>query len=78
MKPMKFIGYKPTLAQLKKRAEKSGIAIRKYERGEDSYVLADMTTGAVVATYPMTQAEILLWLADLEAKKDLEDTDVPF
>lgn len=70
MKPMNFIGYKPTLAQLKKRAKNFGIAIRKYERGEDSYVLADMTTGAVVATYPMTKDQVIQWFDDLDNQQD--------
>ena len=58
VKPMKFIGYKPTLAQLKRRAKKYGMTIRKYERSEDSYLLVDVYTNAAVAPEPMTLAEI--------------------
>lgn len=67
---MRIKSFTPTIAQLKKRAEKSGIAIRKYERGEDSYVLVDMTTGAVVATYPMTKDQVIQWFDDLDNQQD--------
>lgn len=67
---MRIKSPEPTIAQLKKRAEKSGIAIRKYERGEDSYVLADMTTGAAVATYPMTKDQVIQWFDDLDNQQD--------
>lgn len=67
-----------TLQKLKSRAKKFGMMIRKYERGEDSFMLVDIVTNAAVAPAPMTLAELSLWLGDLEARKDLEETDVPF
>lgn len=67
-----------TLQALKRRAEKFGMMIRKYERGEDSYMLVDIATNAVVAPSPMTLIELSLWLGDLEARKNLEETDEPF
>ena len=70
MKPMKFIGYKPTLAQLKRRAEKYGMTIRK--RG-DSYIVVDRYTNAVVAPEPMTLAEIERELDDFDAQQKTFD-----
>ena len=74
-KPMKFIGYKPTLAQLKRRAKKYGMTIRKYKRGEDSYLLVDVYTNAVAAPEPMTLAEIERWLDDLDAQQEILDRE---
>ena len=72
---MKFIGYKPTLAQLKKRAKKFGMTIRKYKRGEDGYLLVDVYTNAVAAPEPMTLDEIELWLDDLDAQQETFDRE---
>ena len=75
VKPMKFIGYKPTLAQLKRRAKKYGMTIRKYKRGEDSYLLVDVYTNAVAAPEPMTLAEIERELDDFDAQQEIFDRE---
>lgn len=61
-----------TLKQLKTRAKKRGLTIRKYERGEDSYVLVDISTNAVAvpAPTPMTLKQVELWLVDLDNLTD--------
>ena len=67
---MRIKSPEPTIAQLKKRAEKYGMTIRK--RG-DSYLLADVYTNAVVAPEPMTLAEIERELDDFDAQQETFD-----
>lgn len=67
MQPMKQINAEPTtLNQLKTRANKHGLTIRKYERNEDSYMLVDVSYNAIAAPAPMTLAQVELWLDDLD------------
>ena len=67
VKPMKRINYYPTVGQLKYRAKKHGMTIRKYRRGaEDEYMLIDIRLNVVAAPAPMTLAQIELWLDDLD------------
>lgn len=70
MTPMRINSFDATIAQLKTRAKMHNIAIRKYERGEDSYILVDMATNAVVATYPLTKEQVESWLDDLDDQDD--------
>lgn len=65
---MKRIDEKPaTLNQLKARAQKHGMTIRKYERGEDnSFALVDFRLNDVATPAPMALAQIEMWLDDLE------------
>lgn len=77
MKPMNFVGRKPTLKNLKSRAEKFGMAIRKYERGEDSYMFVDMRTAMVVKPCPLTFEELASHLDDLERGTLLLPTSRP-
>ena len=62
-----------TLSTLKKRAEKYGMTIRK--RGEDSYIVVDRYTNAVVAPEPMTLAEIERELDDFDAQQEILDRE---
>lgn len=62
-----------TLSTLKRRAKNFDMMIRKFERGEDSYVLVDIYTNAAVAPAPMTLAEVELWLDDLDAQQDANE-----
>ena len=64
-----------TLSTLKKRAEKYGMTIRKHERGEDSYIVVDRYTNAVVAPEPMTLAEIERELDDFDAQQEIFDRE---
>lgn len=59
-----------TFEKLKTRAKKHGLSIRKYERGEDSYMLVCIKTNCVVAPAPMTLKEVELWLVDLDNYTD--------
>lgn len=72
---MKCINAKPaTLEQLRCRAKKHGLLIRKYERGEDSYVLVDAKTNCV-ASYPipLTLEQVEYQIAATEAEADAQD-----
>lgn len=62
-----------TINKLKTRAKKHGLAIRKYERGEDSYMLVDVSYNAIVAPYPMTLEQVEMWLDDLDEQNDAEE-----
>lgn len=60
-----------TLEQLKTRAKKHDLTIRKYQRGEkDSYMLVDAVYNAVVAPAPMTIEQVEMWLDDLDNQDD--------
>ena len=63
-----------TLEQLRRRAKKHGLTIRKAERGEDSFMLVDMKTNAV-ANYPtaLSLAGIEDWLDDLDTNEGTDD-----
>ena len=69
MKPIRRINYSPTLAQLKRRARIHSLQIHKYERGENSFVLVDRRTNAVIST-PMPFDDIETYLDDLAANTD--------
>ena len=63
------------LVQLKTRAFKHGLAIRKLRRGdEDSYCVVDMRTNAVVS-YPteMPLAAIEQWLDEMNDETERDD-----
>ena len=63
-----------TLEQLRRRAKKHGLTIRKVFRGDDdSYCLVDMRTNAVVS-YPteLPLARIEQWLDELD-KEDAKE-----
>lgn len=62
-----------TISKLKTRAKKYGLAIRKYERGEDSYMLVDIRLNAVGAPAPMTLEQVEMWLDDLNEQADAEE-----
>ena len=63
-----------TLDELKKRARKHDMEIRKYRRGEDFYMLVDIRGNFVAAPEPMTLEQVALWLADLdELNAEAED-----
>jgi len=62
-----------TINKLKTRAKKYGLAIRKYERGEDSYVLVDISYNVIAAPYPMTLEQVEMWLDDLDEQSDAEE-----
>ena len=71
MEPFKMPTAKPaTRAQLERRARKHGDTIRKFKRGEDSYMLVDIQYNAVVSNYPLTLAEVEQWLDDLDSAND--------
>lgn len=57
-----------TFEKLKTRAKKHGLTIRKYERGEDSYMLVCIKTNCVVAPAPMTLEQVEMWLDDLDSQ----------
>lgn len=59
-----------SITELKKRAVKRGLMIRKYERGEDSYALVDARLNVVVAPAPMTLEQVEQWLDDLDNQDD--------
>lgn len=59
--------------KLKRRASKHGLLIRKYKRGEDSFMLVDAWANTVAAPAPMTLDQVDLWLDDLD-----DDTEQPF
>lgn len=63
--------------KLKRRAKKHGLLIRKYKRGEDSFMLVDAGTNAVVSyPVPLPLDGISNWLDDLDEQTD--DTEQPF
>ena len=62
-----------TIEQLKRRAKKFGMTIRKYHRREDSFMLVDVSTGGVAAPAPVTLAQVELWLDDLDNQRDDDD-----
>ena len=53
------------LEELKKRAREHDMIIRKYERGEDSYILVDARLNAAVSP-DMTLEQLETWLDDLD------------
>lgn len=64
MDTMKRINAEPaTLEQLRRKAKKHGLLIRKYERGENLYLLVDARTNCV-ASYPtpLTIEQVEQWL----------------
>ena len=63
---MKQINYQHSLSELKAKAKNHGLAIRKYERGEDSFMFVDMRTNFAVDPYPLTFEELAAWLDKLD------------
>ena len=70
MKPFKVQIYKPTLADLKARAKKHGLIVRKFD--DDSYILAWRDTNSAPADVPtpLTLEQVASWLDDLDDSDD--------
>lgn len=67
MKPFKMPTAKPaTRAQLERRASKHGLTIRKFERGEELYMLVNLEINAVIGAYPLSLEQIEQRLDELD------------
>ena len=65
------MAYDPTLQQLRRRASKHCLLIRKYERGEDSWMVQDYDR-FVVSPYPLTLEQVAEWLDWYESDEEEE------
>lgn len=64
--PMQNIQWRLKRSTLEKRANNHGLTIRN--DGEDSYMLADISTSILAAPRAMTLEQIANWLDDLDAQ----------